>query len=644
MRLVIAEKPSLAAAIKAAGLPDVTVTYCYGHMLRLAMPGEYEDRWKRWSVAALPIRIAQWKLLPDAGQPGKVEQLDRIQKLLASASEVIHAGDPDREGQLLVDEVLDHFRWRGPTKRLLVTDVRPEAIKQAFATMKDNARYQPLRMAAECRSRADWLVGMNLTPAATKLLGNDSLIPVGRVQTPTLALVYRRRKEMDAFSEQVFYTLNATFNLAGGRSLQMRCEPDPKILDRATAATLAAGIKGAQQPLSVEVKERAKEAPMPYNLGDFQKDAERYYGWSLKAALAALQKAYEAAWVSYPRSDCRYMPGGHKADAAALGVNVAAQLGVPSSKVGPLAPHDATYDSSKVTVHYGIVPTGAKVDQSGDADAVKAWKLVALHYLRTLMPHMRYTEVSATAMVQTRDLAVPALRFRAIGRTIHDGRHWMQFKLDEFIPPRGGAKKKTKAAKEPTVLPRLTDGEDSVCGTCNVAQGKTTPPKPYTQASLQEDMENVAKFATDDKVRAVLRDAKGIGTVATQAGIVDGLIRHSLLIQDSKGRLDISDFGMGVIEALPEQVTSPVLTAAWESALGMIAKSEYEPSAFMEKLDGWVEKRIAWMKHARENGKCLTVSLPKQPTATQDRSRVGTKDAKRNSSKTREAPRRSAFL
>jgi DNA topoisomerase-3 len=308
MRLVIAEKPSLAKAISDV-LPagtDIRVTHCYGHMLELVEPSAYNKAWAKWNLADLPIQVSAWKLAP---KPAAIKQLAVIKAMMGNCSEIIHAGDPDREGQLLVDEILDHYGWKGPVKRLLINAADPASVKKALSRIEDNSKYQGLRHSAECRQRADWLVGMNLTRAITKLLSPDILVSIGRVQTPTLALVVRRHLAIKGFVSEAFYTLRGRFALAGGREIELKCEPDPRIKDEKQAKAIAAAIKGVTTPMVVQVTQQSRFSPLPYHLGDFQKAAERHFGWSISRSLEALQAAYEAKLTSYPRVDCRYLHG-----------------------------------------------------------------------------------------------------------------------------------------------------------------------------------------------------------------------------------------------------------------------------------------------------------------------------------------------
>lgn len=605
MRLVIAEKYSLAQQISGAGvLPrDVQVTNCSGHMLEMAKPEDYDPKWKLWDMSTLPMLIKDWRLLP---KPENAAQLARIGKLLASASEVIHAGDPDREGQLLVDEVLDYFKFRGPVKRMLIQDIAPGGIKRAWENLRDNREFQPMRRAAECRQRADWLVGLNVTRAVTKELSEKDKVPVGRVMSPTLALVVKRHKAIHSHQEQIFFTLRASFSLSGGRSVQLKCEPDPRIADERIASTLAKAAHGQSARIEVVHEEKTRLSPHPFKLSTYQKAAEKHFGWSLDQAEKALQVAYENGWVSYPRSGCPYLPTEHKPEAVALGLKVAGAIKVDERLTEELAPKNRVYDSKKVKeinngAHYGIVPTMSLPPADADQQAVKAWKLISLHFLRTLMPDEEYTETRVKVVLQTGQAApYDTIAFTGKGEVPDGEVHWGHLDIGSILP---STRKRERKETEETPLPRMDNGESATCTECTRAKGKTTPPKPYTEAALVDDMENVAKYVTDPKMREVLKDTKGIGTDATRKSIVKKLIAERLILSNSKTLvLSATKFGIACDEAIPAQLTDPVLTAAWEKALDLISKGEYEPATFMAKVENFVTRQLGLIREAKSHG------------------------------------------
>ena len=614
MKLIIAEKPSLAQAIRDV-LPansNTKVTHCYGHMLELADPAAYDDRWIKWNVADLPIRVDSWKLVP---KPSAASQLQVIAGLIANASQVIHAGDPDREGQLLVDEVLDHVKWTGPVHRLLVTAADPETVRKALAKLEDNAKYQGLRQSAECRQRADWLVGMNLTRAVTRLLSTDSLISIGRVQTPTLALVVRRHLAIANFTSEAFWTLRGRFLLSGGRVVELRCEPDPRITDERQAAAIGAAVKGLRTPLSVEVEQKRRLSPLPFHLGDFQKAAERHFGWGIAKSLEALQAAYEAKLTSYPRVECRYLPVEQMGQALTIATKVGGALKIPQDQLGRMQPKKRVYDSSQVEVHHGIVPTGVVPGADIGREARLAWELVSLHFLRTLLPDESYEQTEISVAVNTgQGEPHETLRFtRKAERPLNTGENWKIVDIDARLPPVSARKKKADPDAA-GVLPATTNGEMAEIAECRLNAGKTTPPDPYTESTLREDMSSVAKYVEDPRLKATLKETSGLGTPATQANIIETLKKRGY-IQTKAKNLIASDLGIEIIRNIPQELADPGITAAWEDALRHIAVGEYSAPAFMQRVDQMIDKRIAQTFALKASGQRIKSKAPEKTGA-----------------------------
>ncbi|MCP1366339.1 DNA topoisomerase, partial [Halomonas sp. BBD48] len=385
MRLIIAEKPSLARAI-ADALPghvsreegslrvgQTQVSWCLGHLLEQAAPDAYDPRYKQWRLDHLPIVPQQWKLIPRHNARG---QLKVLRALIKQADSVVHAGDPDREGQLLVQEVIDYLGWRGPVDRLLISDLNRPAVVRALERMEDNRAYQALYYAAEARSRADWLYGINLSRAWTltgRQAGHDGVLSVGRVQTPVLGLVARRDREIADFVPRPFYVLWADFQVEHG-TLRAWWQPDDshalddqgRLLKREPAETLAARLPGAQGNVSaLDTQKKRQAAPLPYSLSALQVDASRRYKLSAKSVLDACQALYERhRLITYPRSDCRHLPQGHWSEArrtlegACLGDDqLAGWFGGADFSLRSKA-----WNDKQVGAHHALAPTGARPD------------------------------------------------------------------------------------------------------------------------------------------------------------------------------------------------------------------------------------------------------------------------------------------
>lgn len=582
MRLYIAEKPSLAKAIAAnlgmqiqrTGYIEVSggdaVAWCYGHMLESMKPEDYDSKWASWSLDSLPIVVDKWQLRP---RKDAAKQLNVLGELLKKATVVVNAGDPDREGQLLVDEVLEHFGWRGKTMRLLLNAIDKESVEKALKSMRDNAEFRNLSEAALCRSKADWLVGMNLTRAATKTFGKDKLVSVGRVQTPTLALVVRRDLEIENFKPQTFYTLIADVKTSGGTVKMEHAPKEDRILDRKVASAVAASLKGRDVALTVERKKARELAPLPYMLATFQKDAEKHLGMGAQDALNALQELYEAQLTSYPRTDHEYLPPEQAGNATKIAQAVISAGFVAEAKgLTPLMqPSKRIYSLPKDAEHHGLVPTGKKPPSSLSAKLLKAYELVCKRFILSLLPDYEFEETTASFVHEKR-------KFACSGEVpLNAGKSW------RALDPKKTAALQLNGAPS---TGRVLDVE--------VKAGKTTPPKPYTEATLIADMRAVAKFVTDPKLKAILKDTSGIGTAATQAGVIETLKKRGF-VEIKRKNLISTPFGREVVARMPKAMTDPGVTAAWEDALGMIAAGKYQPRDFMERTNLFVKSQLGKM-------------------------------------------------
>lgn len=595
MRVFLAEKPSLGRAIAAAldgqrqefdgfirvGPHDV-VTWNFGHLLELAEPGYYDARWKKWSLTDLPIKVGadQWHLIP---RDDAKKQLGVIRGLLSKAKLVVNAGDPDREGQMLVDEVLDYFRWSGETQRILIFDPTPAGVRKALAGMRPNREYRNLFDAAKCRSRADWLVGMNLTRAASTRIGLTASI--GRVQTPTLALIVRRDREVGNHKASFFYTLDAHVSTASDSVVLTHSSDKARILDKAVADGIAKRLNGGMVELRVTETPFKEHAPLPHTLTSFHKAGEARYGWSAQKALNVLQALYEKALTTYPRTGCPYLPKAHAGRAVPIATAILDAGHAPA--VNPLrdrmAPSPRVYDDSKVEEHHGIIPTGKLPGASLSADELAGWKMVAERFLMTLLPAYEAIKKEASFTFEERE-------FKTAGELpINASASW------RVLEPKLGV---DKQPIRPLQL-SLNHGETGRgrVGPVEVKQGKTTPPKPYTESSLVEDLKSIHKFIEDPRIKAALKETAGIGTEATHASIIETLKLRRYVHEERTGRskksyLRSTTFGQYVIDNMPKALADPGVTAVWEQELDQIAKGLAQPAVFMEKIERYVGKQL----------------------------------------------------
>ena len=378
MEVYIAEKPSLARAI-AEGLgvrgkedgyivcnDDRVVTWCFGHILQDCMPEDYDPAWKDWH--SLPIIPQGWQLKPDESAK---KQLMTIGALLQKADAVVHAGDPDREGQAIVDEVLEHFGWHGQTRRLWLASLDALSVQKALGGMKDNGGYAHLRDAAIARRRADWLIGINMTRALTNLgrdCGHAGKLSAGRVQSAVLNLVVARDRERAAFKPQDYIVLQASFGVDGGAFLarfrpgdtQSGLDAEGRLVDMAAAEAVMASVRGQNgRVITLAKTPKQQSAPLPFNLSALQKAASAALNMTAKDVLQAAQSLYEKKLTTYPRTDCRYLPVEQLGDAARILGALASVSGLEDAAKGAdAARKSGAWDTGKVTAHHAIIPTG----------------------------------------------------------------------------------------------------------------------------------------------------------------------------------------------------------------------------------------------------------------------------------------------
>lgn len=609
MRLYIAEKPSLGRAIAAVlpkphqsaeghivvGNGDV-VTWCIGHLLEQAEPDAYDERYKRWSLADLPIRVAQWQLKP---RKGGARQLQVIRKLLKDAREVVHAGDPDREGQLLVDEVLDHLKLDAGRKqaamRLLISDLNPSAVKRALASMKPNRDFAPLSVSALARSRADWLYGMNLSRAYTLLgqqAGYGGVLSVGRVQTPVLGLVVRRDEAIEAFVPKPFYQLDALIEHDSG-VIRARWQPseacerwldeEGRLLSRGLAENVAARIAG--QPARVqrsEHKEKPQSAPLPYSLSALQIDANKAFGMNAQEVLTVAQSLYEKhKAITYPRSDCRHLPVEHHREAESVCRAIAGSAPELAEAVSAadLSRRSRAWNDSKISAHHAIIPTPKAVNpQSLSAKESRIYGLVARQYLMQFYPAAVFAESRLQFRIGTGEFVAKGKVLRLAG--------WRA-----LLP-------KTRETDASLALPELQEGSEWPCIGGEIKDCMTEPPKPFTEATLLQAMTGIARFVLDDNLKGILRETDGLGTEATRAGILELLCQRGLLSREGKA-LRATPSGRGLIHALPEEASYPDMTAHWERQLADIADRQQGYGPFMGDLDA---RLAALIQQAKEGG------------------------------------------
>lgn len=611
MRLFLCEKPSqardiaevLGARRRAEGClqgSGVTVTWCIGHLLETAAPDAYDPRFKRWNLADLPIIPAQWKL--EVRRQGAA-QLRVIRRLLGACKELVIATDADREGEMIAREVLEYCHYRGPIQRLWLSALDEASIRRALANLRPGSATVNLYQAALGRSRADWLIGMNMSRLFT-LLGQQGgyrgVLPVGRVQTPTLRLVVERDRSIAAFVPVPWWGITVQLG-ADGASFQAHwqapeavCDEQGRCLDQACAQAAAHALESAAaaRVLSVETERVREAAPLPFDLASLQQVCSKKLGLGAQETLDIAQSLYERdKLITYPRSDCGYLPLSQHGEAPAL---LAALLAADAS-LAVLRPHlqaqrrSRAWNDARITAHHGIIPTlatQALARLSGKARAVYA--LIRARYLAQFLALHEFDRSEA-------QLSCADQRLQAVGKCVVEI-GWKRA-LPEVLAAAGRAGR--GEADEAQVLPLLQVGQHCAVEAVQLKDQQTQPPRPYTEGDLIRAMKHVARLVDDPRLRQKLKDTTGIGTEATRAGIIQGLLERGYLQHQGKA-LRATAAGHALIDAVPRALADPGTTAIWEQALDMVQAGEMS-------LEEFVDRQSAWM--ARQVERCRTLQL-----------------------------------
>ncbi|MDP5146802.1 DNA topoisomerase III [Shewanella sp. ULN5] len=612
MRLFIAEKPSLGRAlvdvlpkphqkndgfIKAAN-GDV-VTWCIGHLLEQAEPEAYNPDYKKWAVEHLPIVPTEWKLVVKASTK---KQFTVVKKLIKQADVLVNMGDPDRVGQILIDEVINHCgvskAQKAQVMRCLISDLNPAAVTKALNNLRKNTDFIPLATSALARARADWLYGINMTRLCTlqgRQSGYNGVLSIGRVQTPVLGLVVHRDLEIANFIAKPFYEVVCQLKTLSGEFYQAKwrpskaCEPymdeDNRVLSKALAMNVISRVQGQTGKIvKVSQDKKSTPAPLPYSLSALQIDAAKRFGMSAQSVLDTCQQLYERhKLITYPRSDCRYLPKEHLNDVPqvinAIAHSCAALNG--AAKNANLSLKSKAWNDAKVSAHHAIIPTSKSTDMSRlSAAENNIYELVARQYLIQFYPPFEYvdkqidTEVSGGLFIaKQKDVVSQGWKslFPTKPNTQGDG---------EFSA---------------TSLPYVEKGDQVDCQQAELKEKQTTPPKFFTDATLLAAMTGIARYVTDASIKKVLRDTDGLGTEATRAGIIELLFKRQFLTRKGKD-IRATEVGTQLICSLPTRMTIPDMTAHWESQLEAISQKEIKYAHFMDPITQSIDELINEVK------------------------------------------------
>lgn len=612
MRLFIAEKPSLGRAIAMAiggnqkkeknciycGDNDV-VAWSRGHILRLKEPREYNPEYQRWENVPYPYCPDQWQYVK---REDALELLSSIEELLRSADEVINAGDADREGQRLIDELIEYFKYGGPVLRLLVTDTSASAIRKAIGAMRPNQEYQGLSSASKARAMADWLLGFNMTMLHTveaqKQGYHGTPISVGRVQTPVLGLIVQRDKAIESFQSKIYYQFIVSFKHDTEDPFSAKWLPQEgtpglddanRLIDQGEAIALEkrfneaieSGEKGIVQ--SLEKKPKKIAPPLTYSLPALQIEASQKYNMSPSTTLAIVQNLYEGGIVTYPRSDCPYLPMTIHASAKKVAGNIQERVASLKEVVdySDFTRVSAAFNDTKVAEHFAIVPTGRGATDMSE-DQQKIYDLIALRFLLQFLPDHEYMETRA-------QISFAEESFGLTGREITiDG--WKSFIKEP------DKQKSDESDDEVSNIPTIDKGDPLVAMEVKNKECKTTPPRRFTEASLLQAMNKIHLFVEDGEVRKILKENDGIGTAATQAAIIEKIITRNYVSKDEKN-LTSTVKGRNLIDLLTDDLIKPDRTALWEQEMKKIAEGSIDLESFIGEVKKQVAALVAYVKN-----------------------------------------------
>ncbi len=604
MKVVITEKPSVARDI--AGVLKITdkkngyiegrscaITWAFGHLVTLQEPGEYDPELRKWRLDSLPFIPDEFKLKL-IENPGVAEQFETIKKLCREAEEIVCATDAGREGELIFRYILALSECeQKPIKRLWLSSLTPDAIQDAFKELKDGHDYDPLYAAAKCRSESDWIVGLNATRCFTvrhgRLAAGDDRVlwSIGRVQTPVLAMIVQRDDEIAKFRPKPFWELttkyrDVVFKYTGDRFTQQ--EKAQELLDKITGQPF--------QISDVSGKQKKEQPPQLFDLTTLQREINKTHGLSAADTLAAAQNLYESKLLTYPRTDSRYLSADMQPRLPAIFDKLKA---IRAEQIEPLDLAKLPFtkrivDDKKVTDHHAIIPTGI-IPGSLGANEQMIYNAVVTQFIAAFYP-------ICLKKITTVDGESAAVKFQAKGTQV------LAPGWSELFPQK---KKKKKAGKDDDqTLPEFTKGESGEHEP-STREGKTKPPKAFTENSLLGAMEAAGKLVEDDTMREALKE-RGIGTPATRAAIIETLLRRNYIRREKK-QIRATDMGRCLIALIHDPLLkSPEMTGEWEEQLKQIERGEAQAADFMGGIEtytrGLIESSTATKLDTNRWGNC----------------------------------------
>lgn len=628
MKVCIAEKPSVAkdiARILGANSAHTgymegngyQVTWTFGHLCELKEPRDYTLNWKHWSLGSLPMIPSRFgiKLIEDEGIK---RQFDIIKKLFQAADEIINCGDAGQEGELIQRWVMQKAGAKCPVRRLWISSMTDEAIREGFANLRDEAQYKPLYLAGLSRAIGDWLLGMNATRLYTLKYGRNSygkgqILSIGRVQTPTLALIVKRQEEIDNFKPEPYWVLATIY-----RDTQFTATKG-KFTSKEEGEKAFSTIEGKPFTITNVTKKKGTEQPKQlYDLTSLQVDCNRKYGYSAEMTLNTIQSLYERKLTTYPRVDTQYlsddiypkcpqtMNGLFQTTFA--GKRPYAEL-VKTLGGKPLPKSKRVFDSSKVTDHHAIIPTGIPPQGLTDVER-NVYDLIARRFIAAFYPDCKFATTTVLGEVDK-------IEFKVSGKEILD-KGWrvvMEVSNPQFTLKGGETEQQEALGKDNQeasfYLPTFVKGESGT-HTPTLTEKQTTPPKHYTEASLLRAMETAGKLVEDETLRAAMKE-NGIGRPSSRAGIIETLFRRHY-IQRKRKNIEATQTGIALINTIHEKLlTSAELTGIWEKKLRDIEAKKYDAAQFINELKEQINNIVNDVLADNSNRKIGVIEPPQTP-------------------------------
>lgn len=600
MKLFIAEKPELGRAI-AEGLDgnyksgegyiqkgDNIVTWAFGHILELAKPEEYDEKYKLWKLEDLPLPIKEFKYLP---KKESKKQLKIICDLIHSdkITSIVNCGDADDEGQILVDEIVQYSKTSKPVFRVLINDLTPKAVKEEIAKIKPNADFKGMSERGFARSQADWIVGINLTRAYTIMArknGYEGVLSVGRVQTPILSLIVNRDKEFENFKSIDYYSLLGDFNI-NNNTIKARLKTEDKILDENLAKEIKKSCENQNAKINLKIENKKEYPPLPYNLLVLQAECAKLFGFSPDKTLEITQNLREKhKAITYNRSDCQYLPETMFEQAPNILNIIKENLNSNDEIQALIASSDLTikskaFNDANISAHYGIIPTQNKISSQLTQDELVVYNLIAKRFIIQFFHPREYQTTTINLEVNQRIFTATQNKTTKSGfRSL-----WQNVDSEE---------EQENNENDINDLSILKNGDIAKCSLIQIEKKQTKPRPYYTMTTLLKDLNSVAKYVSDERIKKLLmekdKDKKGesggIGTPATRSNHIKTLIEREYIevSKDKKQIIKSTKKGRDLIKLSPKSLITPDMTALWFEQQKMIEISELRREQFLEEI------------------------------------------------------------